>query len=36
VTNMKWTPPRDAGKLMAQLDRERRVNPPTDCSGCHR
>jgi hypothetical protein len=36
VTNMKWTPPRDTGKLVAQLDRERKVNPPTDCSGCHR
>ena len=22
--------------LLAQLDRERPVNPPTDCSGCHR
>ena len=36
VTNMKWTPPRDTGKLVAQLDRQRRANPPTDCSGCHR
>ena len=36
VTNMKWTPPRDLQALTAQLDRERPVNPPTDCSGCHR
>jgi hypothetical protein len=36
VTNMKWTPPRDAQALIAQLDKERPVNPPTDCSGCHR
>ena len=36
VTNMKWTPPRDVVTLAAQLDRARRVNPPTDCSGCHR
>jgi hypothetical protein len=32
---MKWTPPRDAQTLMAQLG-ARPVNPPTDCSGCHR
>jgi hypothetical protein len=36
VTNMKWTPPRDVQVRAAQLDRERPVNPPTDCSGCHR
>jgi hypothetical protein len=36
VTNMRWTPPRDVQALTAQLDRERPVNPPTDCSGCHR
>lgn len=36
VTNMKWTPPRDPQLRAAQLDRERPVNPPTDCSGCHR
>ena len=36
VTNMKWTPPRDVQVRAAQLNRERPVNPPTDCSGCHR
>ena len=36
VTNMKWTPPRDMQSLVAQLDRARPVNPPLDCSGCHR
>jgi hypothetical protein len=35
VTNMKWTPPRDVRLLAAQLG-GRPVNPPTDCSGCHR
>ena len=35
VTNMKWTPPRDPKILAAQLG-NRPVNPPTDCSGCHR
>jgi hypothetical protein len=33
---MKWTPPRDVTTLTAQLSGERPVNPPTDCSGCHR
>ena len=33
---MKWTPPRDVTALAAELARERPVNPPTDCSGCHR
>jgi hypothetical protein len=32
---MKWTPPRDVKLLAAQLG-DRPVNPPTDCSGCHR
>jgi hypothetical protein len=36
VTNMKWTPPADARALAIQLNTERPVNPPTDCSGCHR
>jgi hypothetical protein len=36
VTNMKWTPPRDTSALAALLAGERPVNPPTDCSGCHR
>lgn len=36
VTNMKWTPPRDAAALAAKLQAERPVNPPVTCSGCHR
>ncbi|HJU41960.1 MAG TPA: cytochrome c3 family protein [Vicinamibacterales bacterium] len=36
VTNMKWTPPRDPQVRLAQLQSSRAVNPPTDCSGCHR
>jgi hypothetical protein len=36
VTNMKWTAPRDLKARAAQLEGERPVNPPTDCSGCHR
>lgn len=36
VTNMKWTAPRDVQLLAAHLSDARPVNPPTDCSGCHR
>jgi len=36
VTNMRWTPPRDVQVRAALLKGERPVNPPTDCSGCHR
>jgi hypothetical protein len=36
VTNMKWSPPRDAQARTALLARERPVHPPTECSGCHR
>jgi hypothetical protein len=36
VTNMRWTPPRDALLHAALLEGERPVRPPTDCSGCHR
>ena len=36
VTNMKWTPPKDAAALIAQLSKERPVDPPVNCSGCHR
>jgi len=36
VTNMKWTPPKDAVALAARLQTERPVHPPTTCSGCHR
>ena len=36
VTNMKWTPPKDARALAASLEREHPVHPPVNCSGCHR
>jgi hypothetical protein len=36
VTNMRWTPPRDVQVRASLLEGERPVNPPTDCSGCHR
>jgi hypothetical protein len=36
VTNMRWTPPKDEQALLATLEKERPVHPPTSCSGCHR
>ncbi len=36
VTNMRWTAPRDPEALSALLEGARPVNPPLDCSGCHR
>ena len=36
VTNMEWTPPRDHAQWAAQTIADRRLAPPTDCSGCHR
>lgn len=36
VTNLKWTPPKDAVALAVRLQNARPVHPPTDCSGCHR
>lgn len=36
VTNMKWSPPKDASALAAKLQEERPVHPPVECSGCHR
>lgn len=34
ITNMAWTPRPDATEALAPSGR--RVNPPTNCSGCHR
>lgn len=38
VVNMNWTPPRGRSRreVGAELKRRLRVNPPQDCSGCHR
>ncbi len=39
ITNMKWTPPRDEAarqRQVAEMLKARPVNPPKDCSGCHR
>ncbi len=36
VTNMRWIPPANQAELAAKAISERRIEPPTDCSGCHR
>jgi hypothetical protein len=36
ATNMYWQPPPDQLEWAARFRRERGLNPPTDCSGCHR
>lgn len=36
VTNMNWTPPGDPVAYGAQLREQNNINPPTDCSTCHR
>lgn len=36
VTNMTWTPPEDAKVFGAKLREKNNINPPEDCSTCHR
>lgn len=36
VTNMKWTPSENHMILARQTIEEKKINPPVDCSGCHR
>ena len=36
VTNMKWTPSDNQLEIVANLKQEKNIDPPTDCSGCHR
>jgi hypothetical protein len=36
ITNMKWTPPADQAAFAARVKAEKQLNPPVDCSGCHR
>ena len=36
VTSMEWAPPKDQAEWAAQTIAEKRIAPPTDCSGCHR
>jgi len=36
LTNTKWTPPEDQLAFAETAKTERHINPPEDCSGCHR
>jgi menaquinone reductase, multiheme cytochrome c subunit len=36
VPNMTWTPPADQLEYARRVRAEKHINPPTDCSGCHR
>jgi hypothetical protein len=36
VTNMDWTPPADQAEFAKRSIDEKKLNPPVDCSGCHR
>jgi len=36
VTNMKWVPSPDQMEFANRVRAEKGINPPVDCSGCHR
>lgn len=36
VTNMDWQPPANQAEFVAQWKKEKNINPPVNCSGCHR
>jgi len=36
VTQMDWTAPENQLQLAEKIKKERHINPPTDCTGCHR
>jgi hypothetical protein len=36
ITNTTWEPPANQVELAAQFKQERNLQPPEDCSGCHR
>lgn len=36
ITTMNWTPPADQAEFAKKVIIEKNINPPTDCSGCHR
>ena len=36
VTNMEWTAPRDQMAFAARVKTEKKLQPPVDCTGCHR
>ena len=36
ITDMKWAPPENQAETAAQIIRDKNLNPPEDCSACHR
>ena len=36
VTNMNWEKPENQLEVAEKIINEKNINPPTDCSGCHR
>ncbi len=36
ITNMNYQPPADQAELAQRIKQEKRLDPPEDCSGCHR
>lgn len=36
VTDMKWQKPDNQAEFAASVIEEKKIDPPTDCSGCHR
>ena len=36
ITNMKWEPPENQLSLAKEIIKRKNINPPVDCSGCHR
>ena len=36
LTNMEWSPSADHAEWVAKFKQEKKINPPEDCSACHR
>jgi hypothetical protein len=36
VTNLAWQPDRDAAEIGREIIQAKGINPPQNCSGCHR
>ena len=36
ITNMNWEPPADQLELAEKIKTEKNIEPPVDCTGCHR
>ncbi len=36
LTKMNWTPPENQAEFAGRVKKELNINPPVDCSGCHR